>query len=385
MSRFFKPIEAVDIRMLGNEDYQKRDRMRLLKWTKYVWQDMNISTVKKAVRKRYAINKKTNSVDLDCNFLQLSSVNIVDRNGIEYPVYRNNRILADSDIVDVGEAKDCACEFNCKSNLCNTIKSYEAIIETVEEYMPNGTLASFDCVSRKGIDEQGFYYEQKQYPKRIYEDGTWTNTILYTETNKKCKVEVDENGCVCDTDENLNNICEACGISSVNTNLCCIGGSSETPPDDTCNTWIYYCNNKMDWFSTQCGGFPYMSSEACNIYNVSELGDRLIFPPNFGWDNVIIRTYEDIGLEDIQIPIIAIDTYITGLMWWDCRFNDRKQTLAMKYAADYARLKFGLLKELNKYRIAELGKIMAPPAYIPSYVSGRTNQYEGSYRNYIRL
>ena len=76
--RFFSPKEAVDIRMLGNDDYQKRDRMRLLKWSKYVWQDMNLTTVKKAVRRRYKINKRTNSVDMDCKFLQLSRPHGVD-------------------------------------------------------------------------------------------------------------------------------------------------------------------------------------------------------------------------------------------------------------------------------------------------------------------
>ena len=383
--RFFSPKEAVDIRMLGNDDYQKRDRMRLLKWSKYVWQDMNLTTVKKAVRRRYKINKRTNSVDMDCKFLQLSSVSIVDECGIEYPVYRNNKIMANSDIVDVGAAKNCACEFECNSALCNTIKGYEAVIETLQDYTPTSgnTLVDFDCVSRKGIDDQGFFYEQKQYPKRIYTDGVWTDTILYTETNKLCKVEVDGNGCVCDTDENVNAICDCCNVSSVNSSLCCFGGTADTPPNDVCDTWIFRCNSKMDWFSTQCGCFPFGCMQE-NFYNISELGDRLLFPANFGWDSVIVRTYEDIDLKDLQIPIISIDTFITGLMWWDCRFNDKKQQLATKYGMDYSKLKFGLLKELNKYRIAELAMIMAPPRYIPSFISGGSNKYEGShgfYRN----
>lgn len=379
MSLFVTCDEAISLRLLGNDDILQRAKGRLKKFSKYVWQDLNLSTVKKAVRKRYKIDKRTRTIDLPCNALQLSSVNVLDKCGIEYPVYRNNRILSNDDLVDVGETKNCGCEFNCNSTLCNTVKGYEAVISTKEDKNPNGSTASFECVDRKGVDGQGFFYEQLQYPERVYVDGVWTQTVLKTETRKLCKVEVDENGCICDTEANLDLLCNACGIGAMNTNLCCIGGTAETPPSESCSQWIYYCNSKLDWFSIQCGGFPYFRSRECeNIYNITELGDRLIFPANFGHDEVIVRWYEDLSGKDIQIPVIAIDTFIVGLMWWDCRFNDKKQNLADKYKVDYATLKFGLLKELNKYRIAELCMIMAPPKYIPSYTTGRSNQYESS-------
>ena len=376
MSRFFTPPEAVEIRLLSNEDYQQRDRLRLLKWAKYVWNDLNLSTVKKARRASFVINKRTNTVDLPCDILQLCSVGVIDKCGIEYPVYRNHKLT--DDIVDVSASKNCGCEYSCTSVLCNSIKGYEAVISTKDDKNPDGTDVSFECVDRKGVDDQGFFYEQKQYPKRIYADGVWTETVLYTETNKLCKVEVDENGCVCDTEENLDAVCNSCGISSVNQNMCCIGGTASTPPNDTCNTWVYHCNNKMEWFATQCGCFPYMRGGCENIYNISELGDRLIFPPNFGWDKVMVRWYESGG--DIQIPVSVIDVFVLGLMWWDCRFNDRKQSLAVKYGADYANLKFGSLKDLNRYSIKELAQIVSPKAYVPSFVQGRTNKNEGSLR-----
>ncbi|HNU13626.1 MAG TPA: hypothetical protein PKI55_04150 [Chitinophagaceae bacterium] len=369
--------EAIDIRLLGNEDYQKRDRLRLMKWSKYVYQDLNLSVVKKAIRKRMAINKRTNSIDLPCNSLQLSSVSVIDKCGIEYPVYRNRKIFEDTDIVDVSAKKDCECEYKCNSPLCNLVKGYEAVVSTKTDKNPDGSEVSFECIDRKAVDDQGFFYEQLQYPKRIYEDGVWTETVLFTENRKLCKVEVDENGCVCDTEENLNNICTACGIDNINQSLCCIGGDANTPPDG-CDTWIYYCNNKLQWLASQCGG-PYICPPGFNnIYNLSELGDRIIFPANFGWDEVMVRYYTTPNMKDIEIPFVAIDTFILGLMWWDCRFNDKKQALAQKYSIDYSNLKFGLLKELNKYRIQELGMIFTIPAFIPSYTYSRTDKYEGS-------
>lgn len=373
MSRFFTPEEAVELRLLGNGDYQKRDRLRLLKWAKYVYQDLNLSVVRKAVRRRYKINKRTNSIDLPCNNLQLSSVSIVHC-GVEYPVYRSHRIFENSDIVDVGAAKDCGCEHNCSNTLCHTIKGYEAVVETISDYNPDGSEVSFECTSRKGVDDQGFLYEQKQYPKRVYEDGVWVSTILHTETNKLCSVEVDENGCVCDTEDNINNVCHHCGINNVNSNLCVIGGTANTPPFDGADTWIYHCNTKMEWLS---GQFNPCAIAFNNIYNISELGDRLIFPSDFGWDSVIVRAYEDEKLSEMQIPIIAIDVFVLGLMFWDCRFNDKKQSLSVKYGRDYSNLSFGLFKMLNRYRLAELAQIVAPKVNVPTFIKSTTNKYEG--------
>jgi len=378
MSRFFTPKEAVKIRTLGNSDYQQRDKMRLLKWSKFVWQDMNLTIIKRTIRKRFKIDKRTRSIDMPCSFLQFSSVNVEDACGNEIPVYRNQRVK--DDLVDVSAIKDCACEYKCGYKLCNTIKGYEAIVSTKEDKNPNGTDVSFECVDRKWVDSQGFFYEQTQYPKRIYENGVWTETILFTEDRKLCKVEVDENGCCCDTEHNVDAVCTACGIDTVDSNLCCIGGTAEKPPNDTCNTWTYYCNSKLDWFSIQCGIYPVGYRGFNNVYNISELGDRIIFPHNFPFDEVILRWYEDTGMNDLQIPIISIDTFVTGLMWWDCRFNDNKQALADKYGRMYATLKFGLLKEINKYRVAELGQIVTPSRYMPSYINSRTNQTEGSFR-----
>jgi hypothetical protein len=196
-------------------------------------------------------------------------------------------------------------------------------------------------------------------------------------------VEVDDHGCVCDTEENLDKICHACGIDNVNKSLCAIGGTADTPPHEGDKTWIYYCSSRALWLYSQCGGYPFMRQGYTNYYNVSELGDRLIFPPDFGWDNVIVRTYETPSIDDMQIAIQALETFVMGLMYWDCRFNDAKQAMAREYGRNYSVMKSGLLRELNKYTVAELGRIMAPPVFVPSFITGRTNQYEGSFRNFL--
>lgn len=367
MGRFIPLTEVLDIAMLGNDDMQKRSKGRLRKWAKYVFQDMNLTSMKVAKREYFKINKRTNTVDLPCDFLQLSSVNVVYC-GIEYPVYLNNKSVKLLDIPEVPATKDCTCEYECGHKLCSTIKGYVAVITTVTDKMPNGDDVTFTCVERKGCDSSGFLYTETQYPERVYEDGVWVDTILQTKSEKLCKLEVDENGCVCDTDENLEACCSSCCVDG-NTSVIPYGGTADTPPCPSDDTWIYWCSTIFDWFSLQCGSYPYGFRQGCeNVYNISELGDRLIFPANFGFDKVIVRYYADINTNDLQIPFIALDTFITGLKWWDNRFSDNmeRRKLALGFEADYTKLKWGLLTELNKYRIAELRMILTPPTFIPS-------------------
>lgn len=387
MSRFVSVKDEVILYpMLGQKDYLMRSKGRFLTWSKLVWQDMQLSSTKIAKREFFTINKRTRTVDMPCDFLQLCSVNVMDECGIFYPVYLNDRLH--DDLVDIPAEHDCACEYKCGYKLCNTIKGYVAIQSCKEDFMPNGDPVSFDCVDRKAIDPNGFLYEEKQYPLRIYESGIWVNTIKYTEQIKLCAVQVDEHGCCCDTEENINAVCDSCGITdscSNNNDNIPLGGTANIPPNPQDNTWIYYCNSKSDWFSVQCGNFPHGYNRNCNnIYNISELGNRLIFPHNFGYDRVMIRYYADVNLNNMEIPFISVDTFIMGLKWFDKKYSDNpaEQALATIFGKQYALMKFGLLRELNKYRIAELGKIFTPPKYIPSYTLGRYNIYWNQYGGY---
>lgn len=378
MALFIPNDEALDIAMLFDDDLQKRGKGRLRKASKYVFADMNLTTLKVPTRQYFKINKKTNTVDLPHNCLQLSSVNVVWC-GVEIPVFRTENVKY-SDIPEVDFAKDCNCQYKCGYKLCSTIKGYTAVTSVKTDKMPDESDVSFTCVDRRGCDNDGFFYEQLEYPKRIYTDGVWTDTIKFSETNKLCKVEVDNNGCVCDTEANIDALCNACGIANLPNPTIPFGGTADTPPCPDQDTWKYFCNTKLDYFSVQCGCYPIGFYPGCyNVYNISELGDRLIFPPNFGWDKVMVRYYIDIDTNNLQIPFIALDTYIVGLKWWDNRFstNMERRKLALGFEADYTKLKWGLLLELNKYRLAELRMILTPPVHVPSFLPLNSNGYGG--------
>lgn len=370
MARFTPIIELVESLCLRSGDTQMRNKGLFLSCSKDVWNDLNETTlrladrVKMPVRQRFHVDKRTNSINLPQNALRVSSVNVIGDGGVLYPVYRNERLH--DDIVDVSVEPDCACEYKCGYQLCNSIKGYEVVKHTDDDYMPDGSPVSFDCVDRKVL-LGNILYEQKQYPQRIYESGVWTDTIKHTENIKLCKLEVDHNGCVCDTDANVDAVCDACGFNDNDNDKCCVGGSASVPPAKDCNAWTYYCTSKMDWFAIQCGRYPFFRKGCENIYNISELGDRLIFPHNFGWDKVVVRYYADISLNNLMIPYIARQTFMTGLQCFANEMNVKKQGEANVFCNKYSRYKWGLFLELNKNRLAELRMMFTPPVYVPSY------------------
>lgn len=426
MPRFEPVSDVIDQLCLTSGDVLRRKRGLYMSVCQDVWNDLNETTlritkrIKIPVRKVFNLNKRTNSIDLDCDFNRLSSVNVMDQYGIQYPVYRNLNV--NDDIVEVSAAKDCACEFNCGNYLCNTIKGYEAIQSTLSDLNPDGSTATFNCISRISIDKKGVVYQENQYPKRIYTNGVWTSTVLYTESTQMCVCEVDDNGCPCDTPSNINNVCNSCSIKNFNNNIngtispslspvvggnvnmnayslpctCAsipctcggsciepnipIGGTASCPPFPGCDEWIYYCDNKMDWFGVQCGGYPRgFGRGRSNVYNIGENGKRLVFPADFGFDKVVVRFYEDIDLGKLMIPYIAKQTFMSGVQAFAYENNPKEFKLAQAMAGKYSRQKWGLFLELQKMRIKELGQTIAPATIVPSYIDHREDRWFGFY------
>lgn len=369
----FEPVEdIIDSLCLRTGDIGRRMKGLYLDCAIEVWDDMNegalklCERIKMPVRKEFFINKMTNSIDLPFDVKKVNSVSIRDRFGNLYPVYRNDKV--DSDLVDISVIGNCACENNCAYHLCNTIKGYEAVTTVKADKNPDGSDVEFTCIDKKVVVGE-ILYQQFQYPEREYLSGVWTRTYLKTENKQLCTLEVDSNGCVCDTQSNIDAVCNSCGINTVDTTKCCIGGTSNTPPDPNCHTWIYSCINKLDWFNVQCGGLARMGHRINNIYNITSTGKQLIFPANFGWGSVVIRFFEDIDLFDIVVPYIAKPAFMAGLQLYAATNHERKQQLAAVFSKKYSALKQALLNDLNKYTVDEYQMILTPPVYIPSYLS----------------
>lgn len=365
MGRFEPLFEIADSLCLRSQDILRRNKGIYLDCANDVWFDLNLTTVKQVKRELFQIDKRTNTINLPENNLGVFSVSVMDHHGVIWPLFRNDKLHRD--IVDVSAQKNCACENQCGYSLCNLIKGYEAIVSVKSDFLPNGSPISFNCVDRKAVDKNGFLYSETQYPQRVYTNGVWTNTILFTNSTKLCKVELDEKGCICDTEENERNVFQVCNIRN-NDGIPFGGDANSFYGDQKVDTWRYHCNSELEWFGVQCGAYNHCRDGFKNIFNIEEGQKKLIFPHDFGFDRVLLRWYYDVDLKNMEIPIIAKQTFMTGLQYFSVENNDKKQGLANVYGAKYSRQKFGLLMELNKYTIDEMRMMLTPPVYIPSYV-----------------
>lgn len=395
MARFEPVMDVVDSLCLRSGDTQRRKKGLYLDCASDIWNDLNETTLRIAkrlkipVRKKFEVNKRTNSIELPCNFNRLSSVNVIDERGVIHAVYRNLSIH--DDIVSVPAEKNCACEKKCGYQLCNTIKGYVAVQSVLSDTLPNGTPITFNAVSRLAVGENGVVYQENQGIQRVYTNSIWTDTILVTTSNQICQCETDDNGCICDTQSNVNLLCASCGIRNFQPNInpnnltnitepYAVGGTAVCPPSPNDDEWVYYCNNKMDWFSIQCGCDVSAFRHGCrNVYNIGENGNRLIFPGDFGFEKVLVRFYEDIELSNLVIPYIAKDTFMTGLQYYSMKQNPELRDIAASFGQQYSREKWGLFLELNKMRIKELANTIAAASYVPSYRDHREDRYYGWY------
>jgi len=341
MSAFVTIEEIVEDACHAMDDYLLRNKMKFLRLAKRVYNDeLKLGSVRAAVRQFFEIDKSTNTVKMPCDFHRLSGVYWQDKSGQFHPLFRNDKLH--DDIVDIKAANNCACD--CGGKLCNAIKSYESIIEEISDEMPNGDPVVFKCERRKGIDGNGVFYEVVQYPIRVYEDGVWTDTVLKTEKRELCELEL-QGGCVTDCDANVEKV-YSCGCS----------GDEE----------VVSCLSKMSVFMTECG--TWFGQEGFkNIYNITEQGDRLIFPNDIPVDKVLIRYYPVVDLKNIKVPLVARSAMITGILFEYFRFKTDRDSvlLAREFGQRFTNQSFALLGELNRYNSDEKNVIMSPRAYFP--------------------
>ena len=71
----------------------------------------------------------------------------------------------------------------------------------------------------------------------------------------------------------------------------------------------------------------------------------------------MVRYFEDVNLKDLRIPFIAVPTFITGLKWYDTRWDDKKQNIANNYEVHFSKQLWGLGAELEKCTVKELSEI----------------------------
>lgn len=287
--------------------------------------DLNLNAIKYTQRRLIKIDKRDNSILLPDNYGEFSSLGYFDSCGKLQTLVHNVNLHAD--LIDISLDKDCHCECGCKSDLCGTIKHYEAVEEVTQELMPDDSTKEFTSTIRKTVYPDGSIYVEKEFPVRIYEGGEWTDVQLKQDKEYLCKLDVKKCGCIEDSTHNkiiLNQNCSA----------------------DTFTT---------DWGCTICGG------ENPEGYNFSEDGSKIILSSKFKLDKALLRFYPTMSIDEIRIPRIAKKTYMLGIKSYLADFDDDIQEYKVRRRGkSYEDEKTDLFQKLNRLSLKEYYQAILP-------------------------
>lgn len=299
-------------------DSAGKNLMKYMSAAKQVYMDMNFAAIKNTKRARMQIDRRTSTIQLPKDFMMLSAVYIKDSCGVDVPVVINNHLEVPGDLVDISNDKHCHCDCGCSSEECGRIQNYEVIYEYIQAPLPGGSLASFQCYTRRKILEDGRFVEERQRPEAIYDGPTWVATELRVQTIELCKLEVKECGCIKDTPKNKQLITECCGACFF-------------PTDCGCNP----CEH-------QCPGVP--------TYNIDVTGSMMVFPSDFPTDKVIIRYYYDAPTDELFIPTIGVPAFQLGIMATVSQFDKTETEYRVRrFAVGYGQAKNKLKTKLLRF------------------------------------
>lgn len=266
--------EVVDSLVFKQKDLQATMKASYLSEAKLLWKLMNLRTIKDSKRVIIDVDKGINSIKLPDDCYQFSSIYVYS-NGRFVPLLINSNLS--EDLVDLSEKKSCSC--GCGSDLCANVRNYELIQSNESVGMPDGSQQVFVKTSRKSVAKDGSYFYEITEPIQIFDSaGVHIATELKTRVEEICKLDVDENGCVKDCEENKKKIYGVCGFNTIG--------------DD--------CGKPVLWSDCICPDLT---------YNVSDDGDRIILPSNLAYDKVVVRYFFDSKTSDIMIPIVAVQLF----------------------------------------------------------------------------
>lgn len=268
-------LELIKSLLLRKGDVQGIGLMKYRAVAREVFMDLNLDVLRFTERRWLPVDKKTLTVILPDNLLKLARVEVNGIDGRRHKVMFTDEHLYDVPVIQAPAGCGCGC--GCTGKLCASIESYSKEEEDVIEDMPDETTKTFKKTTIRRVNADGSISIERTFPIRIYEDDEWIDTVLTTETENVCKVEVKEEcGCIKQTAANAVIIENHCA------------GFIET---DSCDRCV----------------------EPVPGYGINEIGDRLVMPPGFIYDKVLVVYYADGKLNDMLIPKYARKAFIYGL------------------------------------------------------------------------
>lgn len=297
-----------------------------------VYRDLNLYTLKYAVRQLLPVDRKTNSIIVPDKYMFFSSLSFIDECNMINTIAVNNNLT--DDIIDMSLNKDCECECQCKNDLCGQIKYYEPIIEDSEELMPDSTYKTFTSITRKKLMPGGKLVIERTFPvAKFGADNEFTDVTLETEIEELCQLEVASCGCVKDTPDNCKKLNECCNATT---------------------------------FATDCG------CTSCAIpsgksFNFNEEGNRIVLPSEFPYSKALLRFYIEADVKNMRIPTISKETFIYGLEAFTLPFDDSQPRWRIKDFEDgYSARKAKNFTLLNRFSMKQFKQVTSPKIIMPS-------------------
>lgn len=288
---------------------------------KEVYTDLNLSVIRQTERAIYPVGTGLKEVILPDHTMQVSSVAVKDRHTGKYiPCYVNTQLAGD--IADLGASKKCGCEdCDCDCANCSNVRNYETISSQSSEQMPDGSTKVFTATFRKKLLLDGSLVMETRTLVRQFENNVHVRTELVSKTETICKLDIKACGCIKDTERNKQLL------------------------NDTSDAYTVE-------FDCGCPVFR-IRQEELNTYKVSDSGNRLVFPPHFPYDHVLVRTYVMQKTKEIRIPFLAAKPVRLGIKLEEAIFNSSEREIA-KWQRLYNMAKSDLMRNINKIKLKEV-------------------------------
>lgn len=306
--------------ILGREgDTLGTNYLKYLTAANDVYIDLNLHAMRMTKREWLHVDNRTKSIKKPDGCLLACSISVIDHCGNLVPLIVNTNLK--SDIVDISQDKDCHCECGCSSELCGNIKNYELMTEVISAKKPDGTTYPFVATTRKKINRDGSLVIERVFPQAKYVNGVWTETSLVTDEEFLCKLEMEECGCVKQTPQNIEAVHACCGERFY----------------DECGRTFHHCCETHD-----------------PTFNVSEGGDRIIFPSGFMYEKVLFRFFYDAPTPKLLVPVVARRAIMYGIKE-DLEVFDRKPSMqkANMFSSKYTIEKTRMQKLFTRYSLKE--------------------------------
>ena len=293
---------------------------------KDVYRDLNLYAIREAKRYWIEVDKQLNAITLPDNVLLWSSVSIVDDCGQIRPLIMNKNLTGE--IIELGLAKDCACQCGCQSALCVQLNHYEVITKDVTAPMPNGSFQVFTTTEKKTIYPNGDLLLQYTEPVVIYgADGVHTATELQDKEKFICHLQVKACGCVEDCPENRQLLRACCGDG---------------------------------FLDNECGCQCCPPTAFNQTYGYEQFDNKICFDSNFQYTHVLLRYYAESATADIMVPLVAKTAMLRGIKFESLQYEKGTGYTAMaiqRQLLQFERLydseKRKLFRLLNRFSLAQ--------------------------------